>query len=973
MSFQFELDTTIFFRKKNDGLYQVVKLTIDSERKYPGAELLIKAPGWDKKFSLASLKKGKNSIDLDIPVLKRDTECKAILKADSSRVEKFMTLKAHRQWEVHFQNFAHTDIGYTDLPSRVKKSYVRAIKSIMRFCEETKDLDNDSKYRWNVETGYWLENAMNGLDKGELTRFKELVEEKRVEITPLYVAHTSEFNDEETLIRSIYFGFSFARECGVKIRTAMASDSTGQPWLFPQILSKSGVRYLSTAVNATMARAPKLPRPFYWESLDGCRILVLDTDERQAYQEGVMVGINESYEVARRKLAAYLLDLEEQGRYQFNLLALRNPGHLGDNTQPNINISYLVKKWNEKWVYPRLKVSTYTSFFEKFEKKYEDKIKTFSGAWPDWWVNYQGACAFETGVNRHTHTDIIEAERLSALLKIKNPKQYHYPKDELKDIYRKILIADEADWGSHSSVVDPDGLQAKGQMVESFSAVYQAAIDAKEIARNARGEMSKMAAPNTKMGIMVTNSLSWKRSDVVTVSIPLKLLEGKESVRIIDSERGKAILSQFIGNERQTGDLKIVFKAENIPALGFKVYDLIPENRENSRVDSIPKGNEIENRFYKVKYDLATGKIESIFDKELGRELIDEKSQYSWNQLIYESPEKPRVVDLGTHSGLPEDVLFLQPYSYDYPKKGEKLNRWPLYKQRFLRVKKGEIFTEIVAESSTYMCPKIIFHTILDNCFKRILIKNYIEKIETLDAEAVYCAFPFNLSNPKIRLNCHAGYFEPEKEQLPGSSKDWYCIQKWVDISNGEIDIVWSSVEAPLVQLGEINTGRWLDNININNGTIFSYIMNNYWWTNSPASQGGRYWFNYAITSRRPGFDPVYANRFGWSINVPLFATLIEDKKELAKYKAHSFLSDIPNNIMLVAIKRAEFQRGIVLRLIEIAGQRSRLDLEFSDRNIEKAYLVTPVEGEVSEINTSDGGIKVDFKPWEIITIKVEF
>ncbi len=979
MSFKFDLETTIFFRKKDTKLSQVAKLTIDTNRKYPNAELLIKSSGWNKKFSLVNLKKGNNFIDLDIPVIKKDTECKAVLRAENLKLEKLITLKSHRQWEVDFQNFTHTDIGYTDLPTRVARSYVRAIKLIMKFCDETKDLDDDCKYRWNVETGYWLENAINALNRDELTELKKLVKEKRVEITPLYVAHTSEFNDEETLLRSMYFGFNFARECGAKIKTAMASDSTGQPWFFPQILSKSGIRYFSTAVNATMAKALKLPRPFYWSSLDGSRILVLDTDERQAYQEGIMVGINESYEVAKKKLEAYLLDLEGEGEYRFDFLALRNPGNPGDNTQPNINVSYVVKKWNEKWAYPKLKVSTYTSFFEKFENKYADKIETFSGAWPDWWVNYHGACAFETGVNRHTHADIVDGERLSALLKIKDPKRYYYPKDELKDIYKKILIADEADWGSYSSVIDPDGLQARGQIAQSFSSVYEAAINAKEIAKNARTQISKMATPNTKAGIIVTNSLSWERSDIAVCSIPLQLFEGKKSMRIVDSKTGKKMPSQFIKSEEKIStDLKIVFKAENVPALGFRVYDLIPEDLEDREVD-IARGNEIENEWYAIKYDLATGRIESIFDKKLGKELIDKKSQYNWNQLIYESPEKPRVIDLSAHNGLPKDILFLQPYHrsihsfYDYPKKGEKLNRWPLYEQRLLEVKRGEIFSEIIAESSMYMCPKIVSHIILDNCFKRIFIKNYIEKIETLNPEAVYCAFPFDVSNPKVRLSCHGGYFEPEKQQLPGSSKDWYCIQKWIDISNDEIDILWSPIEAPLVQLGQINTGKWLDNISIDNGTIFSYIMNNYWWTNSPASQGGRYWFSYAITSKRSGFDSVYANEFGWSIHIPLSVTVMEAKENLTEYKTHSFINEIPDNIMLIGIKEAEFQDGIVLRLIEIDGQKGELYIKFSDANIEKAYLTTPIEEEISEISISNGGTKVNFKPWEIITVRVEF
>jgi hypothetical protein len=90
-----------------------------------------------------------------------------------------------------------------------------------------------------------------------------------------------EIHDEEILIRSLYYAFAFARACGATIRTAMASDSTGQPWLFPQVFARAGVRYFSTSVNATRGKAPRLPRPFRWQSRDGSRILVLDTDERQ--------------------------------------------------------------------------------------------------------------------------------------------------------------------------------------------------------------------------------------------------------------------------------------------------------------------------------------------------------------------------------------------------------------------------------------------------------------------------------------------------------------------------------------------------------------------------------------------------------------------------------------------------------------------------------------------------------------------
>jgi len=978
----FNIESTVLFHKVKGKLYQIAKLRLFEFEDYKQVRLILNIEDWKEEYRITHKKEGCNYFDIDILPLNEDTKCKAILKIDNFKLEKDITLKPHRKWDVHIQNFTHTDIGFTDLPSRVAKSYREAIKSIIGFCDETKDFDDDCKYRWNAETGYWLDQAIRGLDEHQLKKFKSLVKKDRIELTPLYVAHTSEFNDEEILIRSMYFGFEFAKECGVKIETAMASDSTGQPWILPQILSKSGIKYFSTAVNTGMAKALKLPRPFYWKSLDGSKILLLDTDERQAYQEGVMVGLAENYDIVYKKLPQYLANLEVEGNFQFDLIAFRTPGYPGDNTKPNVTVSYIVDEWNRKWEYPKLRISTYTSYFKKFERKYGDRLKTFYGAWPDWWVNYHGATAFETGINRNTHTDIIDGERLSCLLKIRNPKLYNYPKNELKEIYKTIHLADEADWGAYSSVSEPDSLQSRGQILEEASFVYQAAINAKEVAENAKRQVAKIASSNTEFGIVVTNSLSWARSGVVEVSIPKKIISKKKNIRILDSKTGKEMMSQFVEpdiHDKQTGKIRIAFTAEYIPGMGFKMFDLVMDGSHKNEIENIANKNEIENSFYKIKYDSATGQITSIVDKELDEELIDKDSKFNFNQLIYESPERPRFVDLSTHMDMPKDVIFLQPYYqslhdfYDYPRKGEKLNRWSPKDQKLIEVRKGKIYTEIITTSSTYMCPKAISHFILDNCFKRILIRNYIVKNETLDAEAVYYSFPFNLSSPKFKLSCHGGFYKPEEEQLPGSCKDWYCIQKWIDVSNDKLDIIWSPVEAPLVQLGDINTGKWLDKINIDNGTIFSFVMNNYWWTNSPASQGGRFWFNYAISSKRPGFDPVYSNKFGWSIHVPLSTIFVDSKDKRDDIKEYNFIENIPDNVMIIGMKESESGKGIIIRLLEISGEESSFRLKFSDRSIKNAYLTTPVEEDIKVKKVLNGVANILLHHYELVTLRVVF
>ena len=64
-------------------------------------------------------------------------------------------------------------------------------------------------------------------------------------------------------------------------------------------------------------------------------------------------------------------------------------------------------------------------------------------------------------------------------------------------------------------------------------------------------------------------------------------------------------------------------------------------------------------------------------------------------------------------------------------------------------------------------------------------------------------------------------------------------------------------------------------------GTIFSYVMNNYWYTNYVAGQGGDFTFRYVITSGR-NLEPGQLSRLGWE-EMTLLETneIIENDKEV--------------------------------------------------------------------------------------------
>jgi hypothetical protein len=74
--------------------------------------------------------------------------------------------------------------------------------------------------------------------------------------------------------------------------------------------------------------------------------------------------------------------------------------------------------------------------------------------------------------------------------------------------------------------------------------------------------------------------------------------------------------------------------------------------------------------------------------------------------------------------------------------------------------------------------------------------------------------------------------------------------------------------DTPLIQVGDINTGKWATRLSICNGHIYSWIMNNMWFTNFPASQEGMTKFTWSITSRTGPFDPEYAKSFAHNARV---------------------------------------------------------------------------------------------------------
>lgn len=86
---------------------------------------------------------------------------------------------------------------------------------------------------------------------------------------------------------------------------------------------------------------------------------------------------------------------------------------------------------------------------------------------------------------------------------------------------------------------------------------------------------------------------------------------------------------------------------------------------------------------------------------------------------------------------------------------------------------------------------------------------------------------------------------------------------------------------------------------------------------------------------------------------------------------ADSFLSCDKENIVIDAVKVAENGKDIIVRLYEATNETCECSLRFGF-HVKKAWSCDLLENTEREISTDGNGVRLQVKPFEIITLKLE-
>lgn len=938
------VEPTIFFRRKGQQLVEVTEVVLKHRQPLAKAAARLRVGGAEVtgESNEPAADFGETIIELDVPALSRPQPYELEVTAGGKASRFQGEFRPEKRWRLFAGLKIHNDIGYTDLQPHVEELDNRNTDGVLDI------LSRFPFYKFNLETSWLVENYIHSRKAPRVKQLIQAAVANRIGINALYLNVMTGLCTGEEMYRALYYSTSLRRKYGVPLKFACLTDAPSHSWFLPSLLAEVGVPGFALGSNQT--RAPLLQNsrlnedsPFYWEGVDGRRVMAWYA--RSYLQFNRLAGPNPSVDQLRRTVSQFLARYR---RDDYPVDAVLLYGLYTDNAAIGHGDTEIMKAWREAYEYPQIIPATDADYYDYLAKNFAAKLPKFSGDGGAYWEDGVGSTAAETIVNRDSQRLLPIAEMAAALASVFRPLEA-YPAEDFREAWKNLLFYDEHTWGASNSISQPDRRGVKDQWEFKRAYAWRAHWAAKNLFFRSMNRLAQNISVDGPT-LFVFNPDLWPRTDVVEIELaPVQQV----------FEAGGGVVPLETVRERQ-GYRVVRFLARNVPGLGYKAYSVRRANAPAASTAPPDSGSwEIESRYYRVKLDPATGAIAQLIDKELGRDLVDGAAPYKMNELLYAAG--------GENSRILYDRVNAKPAELEVTgQSGAKL-----VENRGRR---------IVIRAQAKNVPEIETEIRVYDEIKRVDIVNRIRKDEVRSKEAVYFAFPFRVSPPELAYQVQNTYVRPNTDQLPGAGREWFTTQNLVLARDPGVTIAWATPDAPLVTLTDINRGRWPKHLEVKNGHVFSYVMNNYWFTNYKASQGGEFTFRYAITSRKDLEEAALA-WFDAETRSPLVAYNYYDTGNVRILPARrrmppaegAFLRIDADHAQVTAFKEAEDRNGYIIRLRETAGRKGTARLVSPVFPLAAAHLSNGVEDNLSALPAGPDGVAIPLKPRSFTTVRLTF
>ena len=657
------------------------------------------------------------------------------------------------------------------------------------------------------------------------------------------------------------------------------------------------------------------------------------------YGDGSRFGFDAGPEEMAHRLSEWLLNqpalLAQNWPYD---TALLYGADWQDNAPMKEAMVANLQEFGRSYLFPRLIPGRAEDFFRDVERRFGPRIPVRRGDTGVYWEDGAASTAAQLATFRAAQLSARAAEIVSLWDDRIEPRdadvlvQRRERAGERTAMWRDLLLFGEHTWGADVSVSDPTSRQTIAQWEYKRRFIDAGTAAARDLLSDNLLRLGR--ATRTGRGRLVFNAGAWERTDVARVprgAGKTLTLEGRDLPSV----------------DLEDGDALVLFR--DVPPLGYVA--LTESDREPRAPTSDGEALDASAGGFKVQLDPASGAIRSFSGPD-NKERVKPSDWSGVNQLVYaRGGERSALWTTGNRDDL---------------KNAPELDITQAKHVRTRREKLPGIGVRLVTERSLEGLTSIVSTVTLYDELPWVDIENRIVKTPTLAKEALYVAFPFAFLKPIVEVEVPLGRMTVERDQQPGSCRDWYCHAHWVWLREGSEGVLWSAPDTPLFTLNDLFRGAWRRSI-VPDGTLFAYAMNNYWHTNYAASQGGPATFRFRLSLLAPG-DTAEPVRRGWAACDPLYLSPSYSNDTpgplIGKDRA-LFYAD--KNVMIVGAKPADDGDGVIVKVLDVAGQARSVGLWPAAYAFKLARRTNIVEQNGDPIAIgSDGRASVDIAAWGV-------
>lgn len=846
-------------------------------------------------------------------------------------------LSASRQ--VFLVPFSHLDFFWAGTREECLARGNRIIAKAMQLAKQYPD------FRFLIEDDDFVANYMEShAGTPDAAELKRLVKEGRIEIAPKWAAIFQDLQDGEVLSRNLVYGKRYARSVfGVDPQTAHLSDLPGYTPQYPQIL-----RLADTPYSVMTRMGPSDKSLFYWAAPDGSKALTWFS--LKGYGWGAHLRLHDDLGAAQLKTVE-----KELGEIEGTTAAPIYMNWGSDLYAPNEKLAQNLAVLNKHVDGARFQFAIPDDYFRKVSG--ERNIPELSGEIPSSWPNIVASLPHLWQLVVPAENTLLAAERFAA---INYALHYaEYPQAVFDFLWKKLIESTD-----HNH--DGQGGWPGDERKKSYSDL--AIIRGGEILRDSlRNIAERVQIPERpSVPVVVFNAMGWQRDDVVKANVavygdvvPGQIADYRKGMRLVD-ESGNDVSFQVVQYaENVSRAVDIVFVAKGVPSLGYKTYYLRPAEGASAAGETahvtLDDANDrreprralgmdtVENEYYRVTVDRATGRV-SLFDKALQKDIVKDAE----------------IVGTEERGG---NYIGIEPLSGRvFP---EAVDR--------VEVEENNGVRTVVKITGRLIDIPVTQRLILYSGLKRCDIENVIEwdhsrliRVEQL--------FPYQIAGAQVRYgvaygsNDSANIIPNTGPHMPDeiSKQSWLesrHILNWIYAGDGQRGLTIATgeqfmrLEKGILRSQMLRGPRFTSAKVVRNDSVGSMDY----------PPKGTYTFRYSLSSGNGDWQASKSYRAGMNFNSPLLPiSVVDDISQKTLPPSQSFFSTESQNLVLSAVKKADADNAIVLRVFEEEGNSAATPIRFlgQPRIFDETNLLEESQGQ-------PGQRQLILKPYEIKTVKL--